>query len=113
MERMYKIIGADREEYGAGQRRSDRACSTKAAPWPDNGAGRGQRGLETAFRLSRIRDGCSRSRRTTDECASPRDRARPGAPLRPDVPTYLLWSILITSCALVVGFPAIYYSTQS
>ena len=111
---MYKIIGADREEYGP-------VSADQIRAWLVEGRADGRtmaqaagsaewRPLSTFPEFEAAVAG-ARAPRTN---APPQVTAPgPGAPLRPDVPTYLVWSILITVlCACVLGLPAIYYSTQ-
>jgi hypothetical protein len=116
MSRMYKIIGADREEYGP-------VSADQIRAWLSEGRADGRTMAQAAgstdwkplsafpeFEAAASRAGESR---TNAPPLVTGPGPGPGAPPRPDVPNYLMWSILVTVlCACVLGFPAIFYSTQ-
>ncbi len=110
---MYKIIGADREEYGPVSADDVRAWITAgradgrtmaqvsgSADWKPLSAF-----AEFEAALASFTPGRTGTPPLTPTAGS-------GTAPRPDVPTYLVWSILITVlCACVFGIPAIYYSS--
>ena len=110
---MYKIIGADGEEYGP-------VSADQMRAWLIEGRADGRTmaqaaGSATWQPLSAFPEftsaatGAGAARPGTPPMA-----ATPGlaAPLRPQVPTYLVWSILLTVLCCLLGFPSIIYSIQ-
>ncbi|HEY2951566.1 MAG TPA: CD225/dispanin family protein [Verrucomicrobiae bacterium] len=111
---MYKIIGADREEYGP-------VSADQIRAWLIEGRADGRtmaqaagsvdwRPLSAFPEFEAALAGASAARASAPPPVTP---PVAGASLPSDVPTYLLPAILITVlCACVLGFPAVYFSTQ-
>ena len=110
---MFKIIGADREEYGP-------VSAEELRAWIVQGRADGRTMAQMAGSADwkPLADfpefAAALASAVAAKPAPPPlvSSAALAAPLRSEVPTYLVWSILLTLLCCLLGFPAIIYAAQ-
>jgi hypothetical protein len=110
---MYKIIGADREEYGP-------VSADEIRAWLSEGRADGRTMAQAVCHTDwKPLSAFPEFQAATAVPGAPRTMppivtgSGPGGSAHANIPSYLVWSILVTVlCACVIGLPAIFYSTQ-